>query len=226
MKNMNKILLVGAISLGFSASSYAAGSMSTGLLQNTTTAGSPLVSDINATPASVIRLDVAGAKFSGSATPISVTITVDTATPVVLTGNAADQLFRDDAIGAAYFGYYLSTGVRSANQPNAALNVKVKKGSGETANRSYYLLGNGTTTPTVQGDLTAAPASATTFVSPGKNAVHCGPQYSANGIAAGLGCAGGTTSANMDITQFVKVLYTDSTASAVVSELEFTAVNE
>lgn len=227
MKNVNKKIMLGVIAaLGVTTSAHAT-RITTGNLANTTTAASPQVSNINATPSSIIRLDLGGANFATNTGQLEVNISVDTATPVVTVGTAADQAFRDDAVGAAYFGYYLSTGVRSANQPNAALNVKVKAGSGATANRSYYLLGNGATTPAAEGDLTAAPASATTFVSPGKNAVHCGTNYATNGLSgAAIGCAGGSTVANMDVTQFVKVLYTDPTSAAIVSQLEFTAVNE
>ena len=214
------------IALGLSTSAHAT-RITTGNMSATTTAASPQVTDVNATPAAIIRLDVGGAGYINTTSPLSVSITVDTATPSVTVGTAADQSFRDDAIGAAYFGYFLSTGVRSSNQSAANINVKVKKGSGETANRSYYLLGNGTTTPTAQGDLTAAPASVTTFATAAPNGVHCGPSYSANGLSgAAIGCSGGSTVANMDITQFVKVLFSDPTSAAIVSQLEFTAVNE
>jgi hypothetical protein len=106
------------------------------------------------------------------------------------------------------------------------VNIKINKGAGETSNRSYYLLGNGTTTPSVEGDLTIAPASATTFATAGSNGVHCGPSYAANGLSASLNCAGGSDVANMDITQFVKVLYSDPDSAAIVSQVEFTAVAE
>ena len=136
-------------------------------------------------------------------------------------------MFRDDTIGAAYFGYYLTAGVRSSNQSAANINVKVKQGAGETANRSYYLIGNGTTTPTVQGDLTIAPASVTTFATAAPNGVPCGPSHAANGLSGtAIGWIGGSTGANMDITQFVKVLYSDPAAAAIVSQLEVTAVDE
>lgn len=219
--------MLGVIStLGVTTSAFAT-RITTNNLSNSTTAGTPLISNVNATPSSVIRLDLGGANFITATGQLSVSITVDTATPVVTVGTAADQVFRDDTVGAAYFGYYLSAGVRSANQSAAGMNIKVKKGSGESANRSYYLLGNGTTVPTVEGDLTIAPASVTTFASTVPNSVHCGPSYVANGLSgAAIGCSGGSTVANMDVTQFVKVLYSDPSSSAIVSQLEFTAVNE
>ena len=226
MKNIKSLMLGAVLVAGLSTSAHAT-RITTGNLAATTTAASPLVSNISATPAAIIRLDVGGASFINTSTPLSVTITVDTSTPSVTVGTAAAQSFRDDAIGAAYFGYYLTVGERSSNQSAANINVKVKKGSGGSAGRSYYLLGNGTTTPTVQGDLTAAPASATTFATGAPNGVHCGPSHVANGLSGtAIGCTGGSTVANMDITQFVKVLYSDPTSAAIVSQLEFTAVNE
>ncbi len=222
-----KSLMLGAVFVaGFSTNANAT-RITTGNMSATTTAATPLVTNISATPAAVIRLDVGGANFINVVSPLSVSITVDTSTPSVTVGTAANQMFRDDTIGAAYFGYYLTTGVRSSNQSAANINVKVKKGAGETANRSYYLLGNGTSTPTVQGDLTIAPAAVTTFATTTPNGVHCGPSHVANGLSGtAIGCTGGSTVANMDITQFVKVLYADPAAAAIVSQLEFIAVNE
>ncbi len=219
--------MLGAIFVaGLSSDAYAT-RITTGNMSATTTAATPLVSNISATPTAIIRLDLGGAGYINTSSPLSVSITVDTSTPSVTVGTAANQMFRDDTIGAAYFGYYLTAGVRSSNQSAANINVKVKKGAGETANRSYYLLGNGTTTPTVQGDLTIAPASVTTFATAAPNGVHCGPSHVANGLTGtAIGCTGGSTVANMDITQFVKVLYSDPTSAAIVSQLEFTAVNE
>lgn len=227
MNNFTKTLLLGSVFVaGLNTSAFAT-RITTNNLANSTTAGTPLISNISATPSAIIRLDLGGANFITATGQLSVTISVDTSTPVVTVGTAADQAFRDDTIGAAYFGYYLTAGVRSSNQSAAGINIKVKKGAGETAGRSYYLLGNGTTVPAVQGDLTAAPAVVTTFASPAKNSVHCGPSYVANGLSGtAIGCAGGSTVANMDITQFVKVLYSDPTSAAIVSQLEFTAVNE
>jgi hypothetical protein len=225
--NFTKSLALGAIVVaGLSSSAYAT-RITTGNIAGANTNASPQTANISATPSAVIRLDVGGAAYVNTSSPLSVTITVDTATPSVTVGTAADQSFRDDTVGAAYFGYYLSTGVRSANQSAANINVKVKAGAAGTANRSYYLLGNGTTTPAAQADLTAAPAVATTFATTVPNVVRCGPSWSANGLSgAAIDCAGGSTVANMDVTQFVKVLYSDPTSAAIVSSLEFTAVNE
>jgi hypothetical protein len=228
MKNNLKIsLALVAMSIFVMSNSAHATRITTGNMSATTTAATPLVSNISATPVAIIRLDLGGANFINVTSPLSVSITVDTSTPSVTVGTAADQMFRDDAIGAAYFGYYLTAGVRSSNQSAANINVKVKKGAGETANRSFYLLGNGTTTPAAQGDLTIAPAGVTTFATAAPNGVHCGPSHVANGLSGtAIGCTGGSTVANMDITQFVKVLYADPAAAAIVSQLEFTAVNE
>ncbi len=227
MKNISKVAMLTMIAgLGMTSNAYAT-RITTGNLSTTTTAASPQVSNVNATPSSSIRLDVGGANFLTATGQLSVSISVDTSTPLVTVGTAADQLFRDDAVGAAFFGYYLSTGVRSSNQAAAAINVKVKKGAGETAGRSYYLVGNGTTVPTVQGSLTVAPATVTTFATTTPNSIHCGPSYVANGLSGvAINCASGTNVANMDITQFVKVLATDPTSAAIVSQLEFIAVNE
>lgn len=199
--------------------------ISTGNMAATTTAATPQIANVSATPVTSIQLDVGGAKYINVTSPLSITISVNTSTPVVTVGQASNQAFRDDAVGAAFFGYYLTTGVRSSNQAAPNVNIKVKVGAASTANRSYYLLGNGTTTPTVQGNLTIAPAAATTFATAAPNGVHCGPSYVANGLAT-IGCAGGSTVANMNITQFVKVQYSDPTSAAIVSSLEFTAVNE
>lgn len=224
MKNVTLKSLVAGAAILASSSSMAA-SIETGLLQNSTTAGSPLVTNINATPVATIRFEVGGAAFVVNGGELDVDISVDTSSPAVLVGTAADQSFRDDTNGAAFFGYYLTTGVRSANQTPANVNIKVNAGAGETANRSYYLLGNGTSTPAAVGDLTDAPGSATTFASTSSNSVHCGPSYAANGVSS-LGCAGGSTVANMDITQFVRVAYSDPASTPIVSQLEFIAVAE
>lgn len=201
--------------------------ITTGTITGANTNAAPQVAEISATPISSIRLDVGGQRYASTTSPLRVTITVNTSTPAVTAGSAPNQSFRDDAAGAAFFGYYLTTGVRSSNQAAASVNVKVKVGAGATANRSFYLLGNGTTTPTVQGALTAAPAVATTFVSIPPNVVRCGPSYAANGLTGtAIGCVGGPTVANMNITQFVKVQFSDPTSAAIVSRLEFTAVNE
>lgn len=227
MKNVNKKLMVSVIvAMGMTSSAHAT-RVTTGNMAGATTAASPQVSEVSATPSSIIRLDLGGAGYLNTSSPLSVSISVDTATPSVTVGTAADQSFRDDVVGAAYFGYYLSTGVRSSNQSASNINVKVKKGSGETSGRSYYLLGNGASVPAVQADLTVAPASMTTFATAAPNGAHCGPSYSANGLSgSAINCAGGSTVANMDVTQFVKVLFTDPTSAAIVSQLEFIAVNE
>lgn len=225
---MKRLIFASAI-LIFCIPSTQATVINTGILNNTTTAGTLMNATSTITPSSTIRFEVGGAKFTGAATPLTLSVTVDASTPTVVTGSAADQAFKDDAVGAAFFGYYLTTGVRSANQPAAAAGVviQVKKGVGETANRTYYLLGNGTTTPTVQGSLTIAPAVSTTFASTTKNAIRCGPSYVANGLSGtAMNCAAGTTVANMDITQFVKILYADAPSVAIVSQLQFIALSQ
>lgn len=199
--------------------------INTGNVAGTTTAGIPLVSNILATPRSMIRFEVGGAKFSGAATPLTVSATVDVSTPAVISGTATDQAFRDDSVGAAYYGYYLSTGVISTGQTLTNMLIKIQKGAGETSGRSYYLLGNGTTTPAAQSDLTVAPASATTIATTNLNAIRCGTNYSANGLTGTtLHCSAGSTVANMDVTQFTKVLWTDPPSAAIVSQLSFSAV--
>ena len=223
--NFTRSLMLGAIVVAGMSSSVEAVVINTGNMAATTTAATPLVSNIVATPASIIRFEVGGAKYLLDGAQLKVSITVDTSTPTVTVGTAADQAFKDDVDGAAFFGYYLTTGVRSSNQSGPGVNVKVRAGAGETAGRSYYLLGNGSSTPDDVGDLTDAPAAFTTFASTVPNSVHCGPSYVANGLTgASIGCAGGSTVANMDITQFVRVAYSDS--AAVTSQLEFIAVVE
>jgi hypothetical protein len=201
--------------------------INTGNYSGTNTNAIPLDARINATPRAMIRLDVGGAKYTSTTSPLTISITVDCSTPAVTSGTAADQLFRDDSVSASFFGYYLSLGVRSAAQTAANVNLKIRRGSGETSGRSYYLLGNGVTSPTLQSNLTIAPAVVTTFATATPNTIRCGPSWNANGVTGtAINCAAGTTVANMDITQFVKILYTDPIASARVSQLEFTAVNE
>lgn len=215
------------VSFVFWSSTANATVINTGNYSGTNTNAVPLDALITATPRAMIRLDVGGADYANTTTPLNISITVDSSTPAVTVGPAADQSFRDDAIGAAYFGYYLSLGVRSAGQTAANVNLKVQRGAGETSGRSYYLLGNGTTTPTVQGNLTIAPASATTFATAPGNVIRCGPNYTANGVTGtAINCPAGATVANMDITQFVKILYSDPAAAARISQLSFTAVNE
>lgn len=225
MKNIfHRLLFVVILSANTSAFATV---IDTGILNNTTTAGALMTGTSSITPLSTIRFELGGAKFTSTTSPLTISITVDASTPSVITGTPANQAFNDDAVGAAFFGYYLTAGVRSANQPTAAagVNIQLKKGAGETLNRTYYLLGNGTTTPTVQANLTAAPAASTTFVTTTKNAIRCGPSYVSNGLSGtAINCAAGTTVANMDITQFVKVLYSDPTSAAIVSQLQFIAI--
>jgi len=225
--NLTKSLVLGAMVVAGLSSSAHATRITTGNLSATTTAASSLISNINATPASIIRFEIGGANFTTAGGELDVTITVDTSTPTVTAGTAADQSFKDDTDGAAFFGYYLSTGVRSSNQSAAGMNIKVRAGAGETAGRSLYLLGNGTTTPSAVGDLTDAPGAYTTFAATVPNSVHCGPSWNANGLTgAAIGCSGGSTVADMDLTQFVRVEYDDPTGAAIVSQLEFIAVAE
>lgn len=107
-------------------------------------------------------------------------------------------------------------------------NIKVRADAAETAGRSLYLIGNGTTVPTLQSQLTDAPAAYTTFASIPRNTTRCGPNYAANGVSGvnGVNCGPNPTVANMDITQFVKVLFTDLPSTPIVSRLEFVVVNE
>lgn len=176
-----------------------------------------------------IRFNVGGAKYINTTSPLSVSITVDTLTPAVVVGTTPNQSFRDDSVGAAFFGYYLTCGLRTQSQANGTVgNIKVRAGASETAGRSYYLIGNGTTTPTLQSQLTDAPAAYTTFASIPRNVTRCGPSYAANGVSGvnGVTCTAGTIVTQMDITQFVKVLFSDPPSAAIVSSLEFVVVNE
>lgn len=176
-----------------------------------------------------IRFNLGGAKFTSATSPLSVAITVDTLTPTVAVGTAADQSFRDDSVGAAFFGYYLTCGLRTQGQAAGTVgNIKVRADAAETAGRSYYLIGNGTTVPTLQSQLTDAPAAYTTFASIPRNTTRCGPSYTANGVSGvnGVNCTAGTIVTQMDITQFVKVLFTDLPSTPIISRLEFVVVNE
>ena len=175
----------------------------------------------------IIAFAIGGANYTTSAGQLNVTMTVDAITPAVLTGPAANQEFRDDVVGAAFYGYYLSTAVATTGQTSGTkVNVQIRKGVSGTANRSYYLLGNGATTPNDQTDLTIAPAAYTTYVSVAKNTTSCGTNWSANGLPTGspYGCTGATIVANLDITQFVKILFTDPPGTAIISDLEMIAV--
>lgn len=177
-------------------------------------------SSVHAAPS--IRLNLGGAKFPTVSGDLSVSITVDTITPTVAVGTAADQSFRDDTVGAAFFGYYLSAGVRSQQQANGtSLYLQVYRGAQETAGRTYYLLGNGTSTPTAQSNLTIAPATATTIATTARNSTECGPNYAANGIDLinGVNCTNNNLDPNFDITVFVKVLWSDPPSAAIVSNL-------
>lgn len=222
-----KIMMLGVVySLGTSSVAHAT-RITTGDLGTSNTAASPMVANIGATPNGSIRFDLGGAAFLTSAGQLTISIGVDAVVPSVTSGTISDQLFRDDIVGAAYFGYYLSTGVKSASQTSPNMNIKVKRGSAETSGRSFFLIGNGTTSPNSQSDLTIAPAGFTTFATTTSNSAHCGPQYASNGLTGStINCGGGSTVTNMDLTQFVKVLDTDPTTGAVISQLEFIAVSE
>jgi hypothetical protein len=174
-----------------------------------------------------IRFNLGGAKFPKVSGELSVSITVDCITPIVAVGTAADQLFRDDAVGASYFGYYLSTGLLTSGQAaGTTSHIQIQKAPAETAGRSYYLLGNGTSVPNDQTDLTIAPAAATTIATDVVNGTGCGPNYAANGVSGvnGVTCTAGTNVANMDVTQFVKVLWSDAPATTITSAIQFIVV--
>lgn len=221
-----KFLLGSIVMLSLSSQTYAT-SITTGELSNTSTAGSPLISNITVAPTPTIRFQIGGLAFATASSQLNVSISVDALIPTVTSGTAADQSFRDETVGAAYFGYYLTAGVKSASQPLVGINIKIRKGSGETSNRSYYLLGNGVITPSSQGDLIPAPAGYTTFATAGANGSHCGPRYVTNGLTdPAINCAAGSTVANMDVTQFVKVLDSDAASASIISQVEFIAVNE
>ncbi|MEZ4846974.1 MAG: hypothetical protein R2877_08650 [Bdellovibrionota bacterium] len=175
-----------------------------------------------------IRFNLGGAKFLAVAGQLSVTITVDATTPAVTIGTAPDQMFRDDSVGAAFFGYYLTTALRTQQQANGTQGyVQLRVGSGATANRTYYLLGNGTTTPTLQSQLTAAPAAYTTIASIPRNSIECGTNYAANGLGNtnGVNCNNNPSNDAMDVTQFVKVLFTDAPTAIITSQLQFAVTN-
>jgi hypothetical protein len=184
----------------------------------------------SSTFAQSIRFNLGGAKYTAVTTRIlGITISVDTLTPTVVTGTAADQSFRDDTVGAAFFGYYLTAGVRTQGQPAGTVgNLKLKRGATETSGRTYYLLGNGTTTPTAQSNLTLAPNTLTTFATMPRNSTRCGPNWAANGVSGvnGVNCGPNPTVANMNLTQFVKVLFTDLPTATIISSLEFVVVEE
>lgn len=222
-----KSILTGIIIvLGVHFSAHAT-QITTGTLGTSTTASSPLVSNISATPNGSIRFDVGGANFTSSAGQLNISINVDALVPVVTVGTAPNQMFRDETVGAAYFGYYLSTGVKSSSQASSNMNVKAKRGAGETTGRTYYLLGNGLTTPASESDLTVAPSAFTTFASVTPNVVRCGSNYAVNGLTgATIGCANGSTVPNMDVTLFIKIFDIDSVNASISAQLEFIAVNE
>lgn len=205
---------------------YAA-TVNTGNYAGTNSSAVPLNANQAATPRSIIRFELGGAKYPTSGGQLTIAITVDSTTPVVTSGTAADQAFRDDTVSAAFFGYYLTTGTRSSGQTAANLNVKVRRGAGETSGRSYYLLGNGTTSPTAQSSLTQAPVGYTTFATTTPNTIRCGPSHVANGLSGtAINCSAGTNVTNMDITQFVKVAFSDPPGVAISSRLDFIAVAE
>lgn len=177
-----------------------------------------------------IRFNLGGAKYINDGTrTLGVTITVDATTPAVVVGQAADQMFRDDSVGAAFFGYYLTTALRTQSQPFGTQGyIQLRVGSGATANRTFYLLGNGTTVPSLQSQLTQAPAAYTSIASIPRNRTRCGPNYSANGLSNtnGVNCNANPTVDDMDVTQFVKVLFTDIPSQQIISRLQFVVYNQ
>lgn len=184
-------------------------------------------STIHATPTAILKFEVASPKFNTNDNQLTVSITVDRLLFSVSSGISADQSFQDKSTGAAYFGYYLSTGVRSVSQSKPNISIKLRRGSIETAGRTYYHLENESVVPTHEKDLMKAPQNYTTFVKVPSNSVHCGPRYAFNGLSkTNINCNGGTVVTNMDLTQFVKVLYTDPIGSQITSQIEFTAVAE
>lgn len=223
-KHFYTSLLVGTCLIIGWIGSIQATVINTGKDNGTDTFDLPLDAVIRATPRSMIRFEVGGAKYS-TTTGLTLSATVDCTTSAVISGSVTDQAFKDDTVLAAYYGYYLSTAVISAGQTLTNMTIKIQKGAGETSGRTYYLLGNGTSTPAAQTDLTIAPSSATTIATTALNAIRCGPNYSANGITGtAVHCSAGSTVAAMDVTQFTKILFSDPPSTAIVSQLQFTAV--
>jgi len=170
-----------------------------------------------------IRFRLGGAKYTGSGTTMSVSITADATTPLVVVGMPPDQMFRDDSVSAAFFGYYLTAGVRTQNQaPGTQAHVQLRRGSGATLNRTYYLIGNGVVSPSLESHLVLAPSSYTTIATAPRNRTRCGPNWSANGVTGGgVNCAANPTVAAMDVTQFVKVQFSDLPSSTIQSRIQF-----
>ncbi len=171
-----------------------------------------------------IAMRLGGAKFVPSGGQLAVSITVDTSLPTVISGSQADQTFRDDTVSAAFFGYFITLGVGSSQQSTFnSLKVAVKVGSGETSGRTYALYGHGATNPSSQSDLIRPPNSYAAFLTRNVNNAFCGVNWMTH-IPGSVICEGATLVPTLDLTQFVKVLYSDSTASTFTSQLDFIAV--
>lgn len=198
--------------------------VNTGNYTGTNSSAVPLTANNYATPRSIIRLDLGGAKYPNSGGELTIAITVDTTTPVVTTGTAADQAFRDDSVGAAFFGYYLTLGLRSSAQTTASISVSARRGSPSTVGRTFGIIGNGTTIPTAESDLTLVPDAYIDFAFVPSNTISCGPNHVANGLSgAAINCATGTNVPELDVTQFVKVNFTDTPGVPISSKIEFIA---
>jgi hypothetical protein len=224
MRNIGKILEVTSkiiLVFGFYTNLEASEITTKNIVGTTSTT---VISSIHVTANPALRFKIGSVnENSGS---LNVSTTVDSTISSVTASASANQFFKDDSTKAKYYGYYISTGVTSANQTAKSIHIKIRKGPAETSGRSYYLVGNGSITPKKESDLTAAPVSYTTFATTTSNLTHCGKNYRANHLIDGINCGVGSTVENMDITQFVKVLDTDKNPSAIISQLEFTAIPE
>ena len=181
-------------------------------------------SNIYASPIPTLSLKIGGSDNLLANGSLKVSA-INNATISVTASASSDEHFYDRSDRAQYFGYYLSVGVSSTNQTASHIHVKVRRGSGETPNRSYYIHGNEKSSLSKGSDLITAPISYATFAVSPTNSTYCGSHYSTNHLSGkNMNCEKGVTVKDMDITQFVKVMDTDMAPSQIISQLEFVAI--
>lgn len=185
-----------------------------------------LTTTVSANPISTIHLQIGGGNVLLQDGKMKVSAQNGSSISVIAS-DSSDQYFKDPINNAQFYGYYLSVGVSSTNQPGRSIVVKVRRGAEETPGRSFYVRGNNPDSAKSETDLVNAPVNYSTFATVPSNSTYCGANYQQNRISdKRINCDSGTKMPSLDLTQYVKVVSSDISPQDINSQLDFIAVAE